>query len=44
MQFIFRFIVAGIIVSLCAGLGGVLKPKSFAGRFGDLAQHLASRF
>jgi hypothetical protein len=34
MQFIFRFIVGGVIVSLFAGLGGVLKPKSFAGLFG----------
>jgi hypothetical protein len=34
MQFILRFIVGGVIVSLWAGLGGVLKPKSFAGRFG----------
>jgi hypothetical protein len=34
MQFIFRFVVGGIIVSAFAGLGGVLKPKSFAGLFG----------
>jgi hypothetical protein len=34
MQFIFRFIVGGVIVSLFAGLGGVLKPNSFAGLFG----------
>jgi hypothetical protein len=34
MQFIFRFIVGGVIVSLFAGLGGILKPKSFAGLFG----------
>jgi hypothetical protein len=34
MQFIFRFIVGGFIVSLFAALGGVLKPKSFAGLFG----------
>ena len=34
MQFIFRFIVGGVIVSLFAGLGGVLMPKSFAGLFG----------
>lgn len=34
MQFIFRFIVGGVIVSLFVGLGGVLKPESFAGLFG----------
>lgn len=34
MQFIFRFIVGGVIVSLFAELGAVLKPKSFAGLFG----------
>ena len=34
MQFIFRFIVGGLIVSLFAALGGALKPKSFAGLFG----------
>jgi Protein of unknown function (DUF3147) len=33
-QLIFRFIVGGFIVSLFAALGGVLKPKSFAGLFG----------
>jgi hypothetical protein len=34
MQFIFRFTVGGLIVSLFAALGGVLRPKSFAGLFG----------
>jgi hypothetical protein len=34
MQIIFRFIVGGFIVSLFAALGGVFKPKSFAGLFG----------
>jgi hypothetical protein len=34
MQFIFRFIVGGLIVSFFAALGGVFKPKSFAGLFG----------
>jgi hypothetical protein len=34
MQFIFRFIVGGVIVSLFAGLRGVPKPKSFAGLLG----------
>ena len=33
MQFVFRFIVGGVIVSLFAALGDVLKPKSFAGLF-----------
>jgi Protein of unknown function (DUF3147) len=33
MDFIFRFIVGGLIVSLFAVLGDVLKPKSFAGLF-----------
>jgi uncharacterized protein DUF3147 len=31
---IYRFIVGGIIVSLFAAAGDVLKPKSFAGLFG----------
>lgn len=34
MQFIFRFIVGGLIVSFFAAFGDVLKPKSFAGLFG----------
>jgi uncharacterized membrane protein (GlpM family) len=34
MQLIFRFVVGGLIVSLFAALGDVLKPKSFAGLFG----------
>ena len=33
MEFLFRFIVGGLIVSLFSALGGVLKPKSFAGLF-----------
>jgi len=33
MEFIFRFIVGGLIVSLFAVLGDVLKPRSFAGLF-----------
>jgi hypothetical protein len=31
---LFRFVVGGLIVSLFATLGDVLKPKSFAGLFG----------
>ena len=34
MQLIFRFAIGGLIVSLFAALGDVLKPKSFAGLFG----------
>ena len=34
MQFIFRFVVGGLVVSLFAAFGDVLKPKSFAGLFG----------
>ena len=34
LQYIFRFLVGGTIVSLFACLGDVLKPKSFAGLFG----------
>lgn len=34
MQWIVRFIVGGIAVSLFATLGDVLKPKGFAGLFG----------
>ena len=33
-QILFRFMVGGIVVSLFATLGDVLKPKSFAGLFG----------
>ena len=34
MQFIFRVVVGGLVASLFATLGDVLKPKSFAGLFG----------
>jgi hypothetical protein len=33
MELIFRFIVGGLIVSLFAVLGDVLKPRSFGGLF-----------
>ena len=33
MEFIFRFIVGGLIVSLFSVFGDVLKPRSFAGLF-----------
>jgi hypothetical protein len=33
-QLIFRFVVGGFVVTVFAALGGVLKPKSFAGLFG----------
>jgi len=29
-----RVLIGGVIVSVFAGMGGVLKPKSFAGLFG----------
>jgi hypothetical protein len=34
LQYLFRFLVGGAIVSLFACLGDALKPKSFAGLFG----------
>lgn len=34
MQFVFRFVVGGAVVSLFAMTGDILKPKSFAGLFG----------
>jgi hypothetical protein len=34
MQYIFRFLIGGGLVSIFAALGDVLKPKSFAGLFG----------
>lgn len=34
MQWIIRFVVGGIIISLFASLGDVIKPKGFAGLFG----------
>jgi hypothetical protein len=33
-QLVLRFLAGGLIVSLLAALGDVLKPKSFAGLFG----------
>lgn len=33
-QFVYRFILGGLIVSLFAVIGDVLRPKSFAGLFG----------
>ena len=33
IELLFRFVVGGLIVSLFAASGGVLKPKSFAGLF-----------
>ena len=33
-ELIYRFIIGGIVVSLFALTGDVLKPKSFAGLFG----------
>jgi hypothetical protein len=33
-ELLFRFAIGGSAVSLFAALGGVLKPKSFAGLFG----------
>jgi hypothetical protein len=34
MELVFRFLAGGIIVSIFAALGDLLKPKSFAGLFG----------
>ncbi len=34
LQYLFRFVVGGVIVSAFAAVGGILKPKSFAGLFG----------
>lgn len=34
LEIVLRVIVGGIVVSLFAALGDVLKPKSFAGLFG----------
>src|SRR5215831_8234450 len=33
-EFLFRFLIGGLVVSFFAVLGDVLKPKSFAGLFG----------
>ena len=33
-EVLFRFLIGGVIVSLFAMLGDVLRPKSFAGLFG----------
>jgi hypothetical protein len=34
MEYLFRFLAGGIVVSTFAVLGDVLRPKSFAGLFG----------
>ena len=34
MDYVFRFVAGGVIVSLFAVLGDLLRPKSFAGLFG----------
>jgi uncharacterized membrane protein (GlpM family) len=34
MDYVFRFVAGGVIVSLFAVVGDVLRPKSFAGLFG----------
>ena len=34
MEYVFRFVVGGLAVSLFAVIGDVLRPKSFAGLFG----------
>ena len=34
MDYVFRFVAGGVIVSLFAVIGDVLRPKSFAGLFG----------
>jgi uncharacterized membrane protein (GlpM family) len=34
MEWVIRFVVGGIIISLFATLGDVFKPKGFAGLFG----------
>lgn len=34
MQFLLRFVIGGLVVSLFAMFGDALKPKSFAGLFG----------
>ena len=34
MEYVIRFLVGGLVVSLFAVAGDVLRPKSFAGLFG----------
>ncbi len=34
MEYVLRFVAGGVVVSLFAILGDVLRPKSFAGLFG----------
>lgn len=34
MQFVYRFLAGGLIVSLFAVIGDVVRPKGFAGLFG----------
>ena len=34
MEYVLRFIIGGLVVSLFAVVGDVLRPKSFAGLFG----------
>ena len=34
MDYLLRFLIGGVVVSVFAVLGDVLRPKSFAGLFG----------
>ena len=34
MELVFRFVVGGLVISLFAVIGDLLKPKSFAGLLG----------
>jgi hypothetical protein len=43
MDYLVRFVAGGIIVSIFAVLGDLLRPKSFAGLFGAAPQWLWRR-
>ena len=34
MEFVYRFVIGGLIVSLFALIGDIMRPRSFAGLFG----------
>jgi hypothetical protein len=43
MEYMIRFLAGGVIVSLFAMIGDVLRPKSFAGLFGAAPSIASSR-
>jgi hypothetical protein len=34
MEWVYRFLIGGLVIALFASIGDVLRPKGFAGLFG----------